>query len=129
MSALSVSWSAPAADPPVTGYDLQYRKSADEDWTDGSQDQTGTSAQIENLSGDTNYQVRVRTQTSVGERDWSDPGEGTTALWIATLRVGSLDEKPLGYWEYQRSRGPSNPNDLGELTPHFLTYNAVSALA
>ena len=125
--ALSVSWSAPAADPPVSGYDLQYRKSADTGWIDGPQDQTGSSAEIENLSGDTNYQVRVRAQNSVGAGDWSDPGEGTTALWVSTLTVGAYDSTPLDYWGYQRYRDRHGVgiNDLGELSPHFFTYNEV----
>lgn len=126
--ALSVSWSESAdADPPVTGYDLQYHKSAEEDWIDGPQDQTGTSAQIENLSGDTNYQVRVRAGNSVDEGEWSEPGEGTTALWIATLTVGSYGH-PSSYWGYQRYRGQSR-NDLGGLSPHFFTYNEVDAIS
>ena len=51
---LLVAWpAAPAGNPPVTGYDLQYRASGATDWTDGPQDLTATDASIENLLGGT----------------------------------------------------------------------------
>ena len=123
---LTVSWSEPdSAESPITGYDLQYRKTTEEDWTDGPQDQTGASVEIDDLDGDIAYQVRVRAQNGVAEGNWSEPGEGTTALWTTTLTVGSLGGRiePDGYLGYQRRY--NSYNSFGELSPVSVTYNEI----
>ena len=122
--ALTVSWTEPASEgSAITGYDLQYRKMTEEDWIDGPQNQAGTSAEISGLEGDIAYEVRVRARNAAGDGNWSEPGEGTTAMWTATLTVGSLigDPSPRGYWGYQRRNG----TNFGQLSPRSLTYNGV----
>ena len=68
LDTLTVSWAEPEnSGSAIIGYDLQYRKTTEEEWTDGPQDQTGTSALISNLEGDRGYHVRVRAQNAEGE--------------------------------------------------------------
>ena len=99
--ALSVSWSEPdARGPPITGYDLQYRKSGAAAWTDGPQDRAATSAVIGDLDSDTNYQVRVRARNAAFDGPWSEPAEAATAMWIAVLTVGAYDSQPRGRWGF-----------------------------
>ena len=118
---LSVSWSQPdPVDPRISGYDLQYRKSTGEAWTDGPQDQTGTSSEIIGLDGDTNYQVQARAQNAAFEGAWSEPGEGATALWTTTLTVGAADPRPRRYWGFYAKSGSGN--HFGELAPKAFTY-------
>ena len=77
---LSVSW----VEPDTTGipsdltYDLQYRKTGITDWTDGPQDETGTSATITGLDAVSEYQVQVRATSHEGTSDWSASGTGST---------------------------------------------------
>ena len=62
---LDVAWTAPdiAEDSlPITDYDVQYRKSDEEDWTDHDFTGTQTSTTLTGLIKDTNYEVRVRAQ-------------------------------------------------------------------
>ena len=71
-SSLTVSWTAPTTDgDPITGYDLRYRVGSDGDWTDGPQDVTNTSAAIEGLDPDTEYEVQVRTKSAAGDGEWT----------------------------------------------------------
>lgn len=117
-NSLLVTWTAaPAGDPPVSGYDLQYRASGATDWTDGPQDLTATDASIENLLADTTYEVRVRANRGSDQGEWSQPGEGATALWTSMLTVGSLDERTHGYWGYQRRN-----SSFGHLNPAVFSY-------
>ncbi len=80
-TSLSVSWAAPTntGRPTITGYDLQYRKGTSGGWTDGPQDQTGTSATISGLDANSAYQVQVLATNDDGDSDWSSPGSGRTA--------------------------------------------------
>ena len=50
----------------------------DEDYTQGPEDVTATSATIASLADDTAYQVQVRASNADGEGEWSDPGAGRT---------------------------------------------------
>ena len=86
-TSLVVTWSAPAnPGPPITGYDVEYRKGSEpfsddncgaED-DDNCQNVTGTNVTIVELDDDTAYEVRVKAKN--GERDgaWSATGTGRT---------------------------------------------------
>ena len=126
LDTLTVSWAEPEnSGSAITGYDLQYRKTTEEEWTDGPQDQTGTSAQITNLEGDRGYHVRVRAQNAEGEGEWSEQGSGTTALWAGKLTVGASGGKPATsrYLGLQRERGATN--SFGDLSPQIVAYNGI----
>ena len=77
---LSVSWTAPdnSGKPDIASYDLQYRKGTTGTFTDGPQDEPGTTATISGLDADSAYQVQVRATNDEGDSDWSSPGSGTT---------------------------------------------------
>ena len=80
-ASLSVSWSPPTDNtgrPDIKSYDLQYRRGTSGGWTDGPQDETGTSTTISNLMEDTQYQVQVRATNDEGDGPWSTPGSGRT---------------------------------------------------
>ena len=75
VTSLKVSWRAPdnAGRPAIAHYDLRYRTSrtGTGGWRNGPQDQTGTSAMIENLVENTEYQVQVRAANAEGDGPWS----------------------------------------------------------
>ncbi len=122
LNALTVTWTEPDnAEPAVTGYDLEYRRRDSSDWLPGPQDQTGTSATITELKPDKNYYVRVRAQNGNGPGDWSEAGEGTTALYVGTMTVGDK----VAYRGYRRRQGEpyGGPNSPGELVPRAFTYD------
>ena len=76
-TSLRVSWSAPVntGRPAITSYDVQYRKGTSGEWSDGPQDETGTSADITGLEAGSAYQVQVRATNADGDGPWSDRGE------------------------------------------------------
>ncbi len=85
---LDVSWDAPDN---TDSYDLQYREAAGGSWNDGTQNQTGTSATITGLDGDTSYQVQVRASNDEGDSPWSDAGTGQTYAppTVSSLAISS----------------------------------------
>ena len=79
-TSLDVSWTAPANDgkPPIASHDLRYRVGSSGSWTDGPQDETGTTAAISALTAATEYQVQVRASNAEGDSGWSAAGTGST---------------------------------------------------
>ena len=100
---LDVTWTVPlnTGRPAITSYDLQYRKGDNGNWSNGPQDQAGTSASIPGLDGNAQYQVQMRATNADGDSDWSSPGSGNTANSPPTFTnastTRSLDVKPPGY--------------------------------
>ena len=68
--ALTVTWTAPQSDRPITKYQVQYRRSGTTSWR--TKDVTSTSTTLENLPAGTGYQVRVRAVSDVGTGPYSD---------------------------------------------------------
>ena len=70
---LDVTWRAPdnSGRPDIESYDLRYRKTGAEDWRNGPQDVTGTSASITGLEAGSDYQVGVRATNDEGDGEWS----------------------------------------------------------
>ena len=77
-TSVEVSWTAPDADPPVTGYDVQYRPRDAAGWTDHGHAGTGTSATIGGLGAGRSWDARVRARNAAGAGPWSEPGAGHT---------------------------------------------------
>ena len=79
-TSLDVSWTAPAnaGKPAIASYDLRYSVGDSGTWTDGPQDETGTSSAITGLTAATEYQVQVRATNAEGDSGWSDAGTGST---------------------------------------------------
>ncbi len=75
----SVTWSAPSNEgPEITGYDLRYRASGADAWTDPSMLGVVLAHTITGLEAGTAYLVQVRAKSSEGAGEWSESGEGTT---------------------------------------------------
>ena len=76
---LDVSWLAPSMSgrPGLSGYALRYRPDGGA-WVDWTHAGTGTVATIDELSPDTNYDVRLRAINDEGESRWSRSGDGST---------------------------------------------------
>ncbi len=97
-TSLDVTWTAPnnTGRPSITSYDLQYKKSTETDWTDGPQNQTGTSASISSLDGNSEYEVQMRATNADGDSAWSEPGSGSTAnnqpVFASTTATRSIPE-------------------------------------
>ncbi|WP_419932253.1 fibronectin type III domain-containing protein [Candidatus Poriferisodalis sp.] len=122
LNSISVRWTAPEhPETPITGYDLRYRAVGASEWSDGPQDVAASPAEITGLQADTAYEVAVRAQGDGAESEWSEPGRGSTAFWVATLTVGSLDQSTNGYWGFQNKL-----NRFGDLTPRTHTRDGVS---
>ena len=78
-TSLSVSWTEPATTgPDIDDYDLRYREGTSGGWTNGPQNQTGTSAAIGSLDAGTAYQAQVRATNDEGNSNWSPSRSGTT---------------------------------------------------
>ena len=78
-TSLDVSWTAPTnTGPAIASYDLQYREGTSGNFTNGPQNETGTSAAIASLMASTSHQVQVRATNAEGDGDWSFAGTGRT---------------------------------------------------
>ncbi len=115
-TSLDVNWERPAnGGPPITSYDLRYKRSADTGWTSGPQDVTvpvtftRMSARITGLTAGTAYQVQVRASNEEGDGPWSNSGTGTTTATPPsvvdgvtginlTLNRNSIDEGGQAQW-------------------------------
>ncbi len=76
---VSVSWSAPTNEgPAITDYDLRYRASSDNEWTELKALGAVSAHTITGLDAGTTYSVQVRAESSEGAGEWSESGEGTT---------------------------------------------------
>ena len=84
-------------------------------FSNGPQNQTGSSAAIGNLTADTEYEVRVRATNAEGDGVWSPSGTGTTGRTITTDPPGvtvsptadGTEEDPTGQLR------PGQPADGG----------------
>ena len=80
-TSLTMAWTAPGSTgrPAVTDYDYQYKKTAENTWTEVTNTPiTGASAVINGLETTTSYHVQVRATNDEGTGDWSDSGIGVT---------------------------------------------------
>ena len=81
--ALTLTWTAPTnAGPDITSYAVQYRKHDVQEWTDVTGPIAGTTATVDisDLLPDTTYFARVQATSDEGTGEWSEEGEGTTAV-------------------------------------------------
>ena len=80
MTSLSVTWAPPynMGRPVIESYDLRYRNGVDTGWSDGPQEQDGTSTVLYSLSSDSDYMVQVRATNDEGDGEWSELNKGRT---------------------------------------------------
>ena len=89
-SGLMVSWTTPQSEVAITEYQVQYRRSGTTSWnnvTTISVSPPSTSTILTGLDADTEYIVRVRAVSELGDGEWSvEQMEGTSvssecAVW------------------------------------------------
>ena len=68
--ALTVTWTAPQSDRPITKYQVHYRRTGTTSWS--TRDVRTRSVTLENLSLGTSYQVQVRAVSDIGGGPLSD---------------------------------------------------------
>ena len=106
---LEVNWYEPdnTGRPPITGYDVQYKKTTDTGFADATHSGTNTTTAISGLDADTSYQVRVRaknTDVTANEGPWSLLGAGSTTRKATAHRRSRPLARTRGAW--LRTRHP-----------------------
>ncbi|MDE0230552.1 MAG: fibronectin type III domain-containing protein [Spirochaetaceae bacterium] len=72
-NSITVTWTAPATDETITGYELNWRRSTDVDWTvETGISSAETSYAITGLQPQTSYRVRVRALFATTAGAWSE---------------------------------------------------------
>ena len=76
---LKVSWREPEnRGPEIVDYEVRYRESGDEGYSDGGHEGRGLEVRLSGLKEGTVYEVQVRAVSEEGIGEWSEPGEGRT---------------------------------------------------
>ena len=126
---LDLSWTAPAntGGMPITDYDVQYRVSGEQSWTDHEFTGTGTTTTLASLTKDTSYQVQVRAHNAEGAGEWSAAGEGATAPENRSP-VFSRQGSERSVSENSPAGAPvGDPVTAIDLEAHVLTYTMRTA--
>ena len=80
-TSLQVDWTAPAnSGPPITDYDVRYRKQGATAWTSHAHSGAATTARLRGLEAGTTYEVQVAARNAEGTSAWSEAGRGATAV-------------------------------------------------
>ena len=125
-TSLTMAWTAPSSTgrPAVTDYDYQYKKTAENTWTEVTNTAiTGTSVEITGLETTTYYHVQVRATNDEGTGDWSDSGIGVTRTLPNTPPEfpGSTTERQVAETTEER-QNVGNPVDARDTDNDPLTY-------
>ena len=125
-TSLTMAWTAPGSTgrPAVTDYDYQYKKTAENTWTEVTNTPiTGASAEITGLETTTYYHVQVRATNDEGTGDWSDSGIGVTRTLPNTPPEfpGSTTERHVTENTEDR-QNVGNPVDARDTDNDDLTY-------
>ena len=90
--ALSVNWTTPHSDLPISQYQVEYRRSG-ANWRAASPVSPGstTSTLLEALDAGTVYEVRVRAVSAIGNGTWSRVESETTYLSEMSIEVQLLE--------------------------------------
>ena len=92
-TSVSVTWTPPANSgrPPITSYDIQRRiKDSGDSYLISNRNIRSTTATVENLDPQTEYEVQVKANNDEGEGAWSMAGNGSTDLTTPEAQVVSL---------------------------------------
>ena len=86
MNSLKVTWEVPAnTGPEITDYDVQYKASDDDGFTDAEYDGTDLTLTLTDLKSGTSYEVQVRAKNDEGTGAWSDSGKGKMKVNVAPV--------------------------------------------
>ena len=95
-NSLTVSWTAPeSAVFEIVDYDVQYRAAGASGFVDWVHEGTATVATITGLAEVTEYRIRVRAVSDVGEGDWSVTASGTTLVAPPRFVEGESADREL----------------------------------
>ena len=86
-TSLAATWEAPYSPdrPPVTGYDLQYRKSGEALWRNGPRNLPAARGEITGLEAGVDYDVQALARNAEGASGWSPIGSGRTHALAARV--------------------------------------------
>ena len=74
----TATWTAPAnAGPPIVDYDVRFRRSPGDGYTDAAHDGSATRATLSSTASGWSFEVQVRASNDAGTGDWSEPGHGS----------------------------------------------------
>ncbi len=74
----TTTWTAPAnAGPPIVDYDVRFRRSPGDGYTDAAHDGSATRTELSSTASGWSFEVQVRASNDAGTGDWSDPGHGS----------------------------------------------------
>ena len=113
-SALDITWTAPrmGGKPPITDYDVHYRRVGDSNWISHPFTGTGTAATITGLSAGETYEVRVNATNDEGTSPWSDSSTGKPQVTAAVPGVtrSVAENSPAGTSVGAPVTASSNPS-------------------
>lgn len=93
---MTVTWTAPESPVfEILDYDVQYRTTGASRFTDWEYEGTATEATITGLAEVTEYRIRVRAVSEVGEGDWSITASGTTLVAPPRFVEGESADREL----------------------------------
>ncbi len=89
---LRVRWREPDnSGPPITDYDVRYRKKGPGPFIDAQHMGPGLSLTLDDLEPGTAYEVQVRATNDEGSSDWSESGEGMTVTPLTVEMMGGTE--------------------------------------
>ena len=111
-TSVTVTWTAPSTTgiPAISGYDVQYKTTAQTNWTAHTHTGTGTTATIASLSAGTAYNVQVKAKNAEGASGWSTAGSGATHTTITISGGSAVTEGTAAV--FTLTANPAAPVDL-----------------
>ena len=125
-SSITISWNSPSTGSPATGYDIRWKETNSNSWT--QRDDISSAYTISGLNSNTQHDIQIRAKNSAGDGSWSNTHRVTTSeatvdppgiptslsLTPSQVNVGVV----IANW--------SPPNSGGEVDTYELRYRLVT---